>query len=176
MRWQRPCEKENHLQVKLREVFSQGHKDICGRAKNCTQGSWLLILHLRHHTIFSSTYHIPWVMGIASAQWQIQEQLHDLMFIDASMWLLIQNNLWKKMLKFVELNRLNWPLQKGAHSLTIFILLMHPKSHKFRSLHFFNHLTHAPKECAGWNTGMWNSFFFPSPFLFLVVINMLDRH
>lgn len=25
------------------------------------------------------------------------------------------------MLKFVELNRLNWPLQKGAHSLTIFI-------------------------------------------------------
>lgn len=55
---------------------------------------------------------MPCIIYIATSYWQMYEQLHDLMFIDASMWLLIQSSLWKKMLKIVELNRLNWSPKK----------------------------------------------------------------
>lgn len=58
---------------------------------------------------------MPCIIYIATSYWQMYEQLHDLMFlqiIDASMWLLIQSSLWKKLLKIVELNRLNWSLKK----------------------------------------------------------------
>lgn len=89
----------------------------CSRSQGHLWQSWelyprLLTLCLSPNSFFSSMHYVSCITCIATSPWQTYEQQHDVMSVDASMWLLIQSNLWKHMLEFEELNKLKRPPKK----------------------------------------------------------------